>query len=305
MKNHTEEIDKLIKETLTQEEAKFYDELEEQNEPGYVNHGTKFFTFDQVKEIHDDLISQGYLVREKQSSVEEEVYTYHFATVKTGDTIGIIVNYKDKKIPSTDINEHYKRFTLCFEHTEGLEPVDGQFQASFQRRLVDASQHPEMIANAKLQETKDAILAYQNYFDDGTTGVTGIFEYTQPGEDDVGALLQSIFDESKFSDLTRISDIPIIDEGTDQNILDETLEKFQTELHKAKEQFSTIITKFRTSLITKLTEEYKSKLEMFLAHSDSITRDDRRQKYNSIMYGITFEKGFIENAFTLVRDIVA
>ena len=31
MDNHTEEIDKLIKETLTQEEAKFYDELDEQN----------------------------------------------------------------------------------------------------------------------------------------------------------------------------------------------------------------------------------------------------------------------------------
>ena len=31
MNNHTEEIDKLIKETLTQEEAKFYDELDEQN----------------------------------------------------------------------------------------------------------------------------------------------------------------------------------------------------------------------------------------------------------------------------------
>lgn len=31
MKNNTEEIDKLIKETLTQEEAKFYDELEEQS----------------------------------------------------------------------------------------------------------------------------------------------------------------------------------------------------------------------------------------------------------------------------------
>lgn len=31
MKNNTEEIDKLIKETLTQEEAKFYEELEEQN----------------------------------------------------------------------------------------------------------------------------------------------------------------------------------------------------------------------------------------------------------------------------------
>ena len=31
MKNNTEEIDKLIKETLNQEEAKFYDELEEQN----------------------------------------------------------------------------------------------------------------------------------------------------------------------------------------------------------------------------------------------------------------------------------
>jgi hypothetical protein len=30
MKNNTEEIDQLIKETLTQEEAKFYDELEEQ-----------------------------------------------------------------------------------------------------------------------------------------------------------------------------------------------------------------------------------------------------------------------------------
>tara|TARA_R110002124_G_scaffold83048_1_gene217686 strand:+ start:1527 stop:1904 length:378 start_codon:yes stop_codon:yes gene_type:complete len=30
MKNRTEEIDKLIKETLTQEEAKFYDELEQQ-----------------------------------------------------------------------------------------------------------------------------------------------------------------------------------------------------------------------------------------------------------------------------------
>lgn len=31
MKNSTEEIDKLIKETLTQEESKFYEELEEQN----------------------------------------------------------------------------------------------------------------------------------------------------------------------------------------------------------------------------------------------------------------------------------
>ena len=31
MKNDLEEIDQLIKETLTQEEAKFYDELEEQN----------------------------------------------------------------------------------------------------------------------------------------------------------------------------------------------------------------------------------------------------------------------------------
>ncbi len=30
MKNNTEEIDKLIKETLSQEEAKFYDELEQQ-----------------------------------------------------------------------------------------------------------------------------------------------------------------------------------------------------------------------------------------------------------------------------------
>jgi hypothetical protein len=31
MKNNMEDIDKLIKDTLTQEEAKFYDELEEQN----------------------------------------------------------------------------------------------------------------------------------------------------------------------------------------------------------------------------------------------------------------------------------
>ena len=31
MKNNIEDIDKLIKETLTQEETKFYDELEEQN----------------------------------------------------------------------------------------------------------------------------------------------------------------------------------------------------------------------------------------------------------------------------------
>jgi len=31
MKTHMEDIDKLIKDTLTQEEAKFYDELEEQN----------------------------------------------------------------------------------------------------------------------------------------------------------------------------------------------------------------------------------------------------------------------------------
>ena len=31
MKNNMEDIDKLIKETLTQEEAKFYDELDEQN----------------------------------------------------------------------------------------------------------------------------------------------------------------------------------------------------------------------------------------------------------------------------------
>ena len=31
MKNKMEDIDELIKETLTQEEAKFYDELEEQN----------------------------------------------------------------------------------------------------------------------------------------------------------------------------------------------------------------------------------------------------------------------------------
>jgi cytochrome c biogenesis protein CcdA len=31
MKNNIEDIDKLIKETLTKEEAKFYDELDEQN----------------------------------------------------------------------------------------------------------------------------------------------------------------------------------------------------------------------------------------------------------------------------------
>jgi hypothetical protein len=31
MKNQTEDIDRLIKETLTQEEAKFYDDLDEQN----------------------------------------------------------------------------------------------------------------------------------------------------------------------------------------------------------------------------------------------------------------------------------
>ena len=31
MKNNMEDIDKLIKETLTEEEAKFYDELDEQN----------------------------------------------------------------------------------------------------------------------------------------------------------------------------------------------------------------------------------------------------------------------------------
>lgn len=31
MKNNIEEIDRIIKETLTQEEAKFYDQLEEQN----------------------------------------------------------------------------------------------------------------------------------------------------------------------------------------------------------------------------------------------------------------------------------
>lgn len=31
MKNNMEDIDKLIKETLTEEEAKFYDDLEEQN----------------------------------------------------------------------------------------------------------------------------------------------------------------------------------------------------------------------------------------------------------------------------------
>ena len=31
MKNNMEDIDKLIKETLTQEEAKFYDDLDEQN----------------------------------------------------------------------------------------------------------------------------------------------------------------------------------------------------------------------------------------------------------------------------------
>ncbi|WP_405206070.1 DUF6768 family protein [Aquimarina sp. LLG6339-5] len=31
MDNHKEDIDRLIKETLTQEEAKFYDELDEQN----------------------------------------------------------------------------------------------------------------------------------------------------------------------------------------------------------------------------------------------------------------------------------
>ncbi|WP_296316857.1 DUF6768 family protein [Winogradskyella sp. UBA3174] len=31
MKTNTEDIDQLIKETLTQEEAKFYDDLEEQN----------------------------------------------------------------------------------------------------------------------------------------------------------------------------------------------------------------------------------------------------------------------------------
>ena len=37
MKNKTEEIDKLIKETLSQEEAKFYNELDEQGLLGSVN----------------------------------------------------------------------------------------------------------------------------------------------------------------------------------------------------------------------------------------------------------------------------
>lgn len=36
MKTNMEDIDKLIKETLTQEEAKFYDELEEQNVLGMI-----------------------------------------------------------------------------------------------------------------------------------------------------------------------------------------------------------------------------------------------------------------------------
>lgn len=36
MKTQMEDIDKLIKETLTQEEAKFYDELEEQNVIGMI-----------------------------------------------------------------------------------------------------------------------------------------------------------------------------------------------------------------------------------------------------------------------------
>jgi len=37
MKDNMEEIDKLIKDTLTTEEAKFYDELEEQNLMGMVS----------------------------------------------------------------------------------------------------------------------------------------------------------------------------------------------------------------------------------------------------------------------------
>jgi peptidoglycan/LPS O-acetylase OafA/YrhL len=37
MKTRTEDIDKLIKETLTQEEAKFYDALEEQNVIGMLS----------------------------------------------------------------------------------------------------------------------------------------------------------------------------------------------------------------------------------------------------------------------------
>jgi hypothetical protein len=36
MKTNMEDIDKLIKETLTQEEAKFYDELDEQNMLGMI-----------------------------------------------------------------------------------------------------------------------------------------------------------------------------------------------------------------------------------------------------------------------------
>lgn len=36
MKNQTEDIDRLIKETLTEEEAKFYDHLEEQNVSGMI-----------------------------------------------------------------------------------------------------------------------------------------------------------------------------------------------------------------------------------------------------------------------------
>ena len=36
MKTNMEDIDQLIKETLTQEEAKFYDELDEQNVLGMI-----------------------------------------------------------------------------------------------------------------------------------------------------------------------------------------------------------------------------------------------------------------------------
>jgi len=314
----------------------------DENKPGYVNFGDEIFTERQVREIHDDLIQQAYLVREETENYEngEKIYKYRFATVQAGDTIGIIVNYHDKKIPAVDTNEDYKQFTLCFEHNPdvGLN-VDNQYYAEFQRRLIDAMEHPNMLANVKRDEALAMKTTFHNYFTDATYGVLNVVEYDPAtfswGQEGTPLhdLQMSIYGQHtiQFEDLLA-SQIRYTDDDTVTNLanppegatfidipgadvtinvqataddVDKYLADFQKYLDVAKAKFSSAITDFRSTLVQTLNSTtWKSKFELWLAHEDAATRDDRRHRYNDMMYNTNLEKEFIKNAFALVYDIV-
>ena len=108
------------------------------DETGNTNNGTghaaALFTTDQMGQVVTSLLRQHYLVR---TGVGDGIYTWRFANIVAGDTIGIPVQYKDTvydgDIARTDTAAGF--FLLCVEH----DPTLAGYECEYQDRVGHAS----------------------------------------------------------------------------------------------------------------------------------------------------------------------